>query len=88
MAMTKVRSQYWIPTLRNLVKLIIRNCRTCKKYQATSYPEPKPIPLTKDRAEEFFPFQVIGIDYAGPIFLSFKDQERFKSIHSIVFMQR
>ena len=87
MTVTKVRSQHWIPTLINLVKRIIRNCRTCKKYQATSYSEPKPIPLTKDKAEECFPFQVIGIDYAGPIFLSFKDQERFKSIHSIVFMQ-
>ena len=62
MTMTKVRSQYWIPTLKNLVKFIIRNCRAYKKYQATSYPDPKPGPLAKDRTEQCFPFQVIGID--------------------------
>ena len=68
MPMTKVRSQYWISTRRNLVKFSIRNCRTCKKYQATSYPDPKSGPLTKDRTEQCFPLQVIGADYAGPIF--------------------
>ena len=83
--MKKVRSQYWIPTLKNLVKFIIRNCCACKKYQATSYPDPKPGPLTKDRMEQCFPFE--GVDYAGPIFFLFKDQERFESIHSIAFMQ-
>ena len=66
--MTKVRSQYWIPTLRNLVKCIIRNCCACKKYQAISYPDPKPGPFTNDRTEQCFPVEVIGVDYAGPIF--------------------
>ena len=70
MTMTKVRSQYRIRTLRNLVKSIIRNCCESKKYQATSYPDPKPGPLTKDRTEQCFPFQVIGVDYACPIFSS------------------
>ena len=72
MTMTKVHSQYWIPTLRNLVKLITRSCRAYKKYQAISYPDPKPGPSTKDRTEQRFPFQVIGVDYAGPIFFSFR----------------
>ena len=45
MQMTKLRPQYWIPTLRNLLKFIIRNYRACQKYQATSYPDPKPGPL-------------------------------------------
>ena len=49
MTVTKVRSQYWIPTLRNLVKSIIRNCRAGEKYQATFSPDPKPRPFTKDR---------------------------------------
>ena len=83
--MKKVHSQYWTLILRNLVKFIIRNCCACKKYQATSYPDPKPGPLTKDRMEQCFPFE--DVDYAGPIFFLFKDQERFESIHSIAFMQ-
>ena len=32
MTMTKVCSQYWIPTVRNLVKFIIRKCHASKKY--------------------------------------------------------
>ena len=56
MTMTKVHSQNWIPTLRNLVKFIIRNCRACKKYQAKSDPDLKPGPLSKERTD------------AGPIF--------------------
>ena len=79
MAMTKVRSQYWIPTLRNLAKFIIRNCRPCKKYQATSCPDPNPGQLAKDRTEQYFPFQVIGVDYAGPIFYRSKTRKDFKA---------
>ena len=77
--MTKVRSQYWIPALRNLVKFIIRNCCACKKYQATSYPDPKPGPLTKDITEKCFPFQVIVVDYAGPIFYRSKTRNDLKA---------
>ena len=51
MTMIKVRSQNWIPTRRNLVKSFIRNCRACKKYQATFDPNPKPGPLSKDRTD-------------------------------------
>ena len=74
-----MRSQHWILTLRNLVKLIIRNCRACKKYQAISYPDPKPGPLKKDRREQCFPFQVIGVDYAGPIFYRSKTRKDLKT---------
>ena len=63
MTMTKVHSQNWIPTLRNLVKFIIRNCRACKKYQVTSDPDPKPGPLSKDRTD------------AGPIFYRSKTRK-------------
>ena len=42
MIMTKVCSQYWIPTLRSLVMFIIRNCPARKEYKATYYPDPKP----------------------------------------------
>ena len=38
MTMTKVRSQFSIPTLRNLVKFIIRICRACKKISSTILP--------------------------------------------------
>ena len=79
MTMAKVCSQYWIPTLGNLVKFIIRNCRACKKYQATAYPDAKPEPLTKDITEKCFPLQVISVNYAGPIFYSSKTRKYLKA---------
>ena len=68
---------YWILTLRNLVKFIIRNA--CKKYQFTCYADPNPGPLTKDKTEQYFPFQVIGVDYAGLIFYLSKTRKDWKN---------
>ena len=68
MTMTKVHSRYLIPTLRKLFKFIIRKCLACKKYQATSYPVPKPGPLRKARTEQCFTFQGTGVNCAGHIF--------------------
>ena len=79
MTVTKVRSQYWIPTLRNLVKFIIRNCCACKEYQATFYPDPKPGPLAKDRTDQCFPFQVMSVDSAEPIFYRSKARKDLKA---------
>ena len=79
MIMAKVCSKSCIPTLRNLVKFIIRNCRACKKHQTTSYPDPKPGPLAKDRTEQYFPFSVIDVDYAGPIFYRSKARKDLKA---------
>ena len=79
MTMSQVRSDYWIPTLRNRTKSIIRKCNTCKKFRAVSYPEPKPGLLTKDRTEQCFPFQVIGVDYAGPIYYRSKIKRDLKA---------
>ena len=74
-------SQYWIPTLRNLVKFIIRNRRACKKYQVTFYPDPKPGPLANDRTEQCDPFQVIGVDCAGTIFFRSKTRKDLKAFY-------
>ena len=49
MTMTNVRSTFWITSLRQLTKSIIRNCCGCKRHYAVPYPQPKPGPLPKDR---------------------------------------
>ena len=72
MTMTNVRSTFLIPSLRQLTKSIIHNCYGCKQHYAVPYPQPKPGPLPKDRSEAAMPFQVIGTDYAGPIYYSTK----------------
>ena len=87
MTMTKVRSQFWIPTLRNPVKFIIRNFFTCNKYQASYYLDPKPKLLTKDRTKQSFPFLVIGADYKDPIFYCSRARKDWKA-YILLFVRK
>ena len=65
--MTKVRSRYWIPRLRRLVKKVRGVCAGCKRHQAMAYAAQPPADLPTTRTQGVNPFQVIGIDYAGPV---------------------
>ena len=67
LTMAKVRSRYWIPKLRKLVKKVRRSCHGCKRFQAIAYAAPPRGSLPTTRTEGVNPFQVIGVDYAGPL---------------------
>ena len=67
LTMAKVRERFWVPRLRQLVKRIRRKCNGCKRFQVKAYHVPPPGKLPKTRTEGDVPFQVIGVDFAGPI---------------------
>ena len=67
MTMTLLRQRYWIPRLRQLAKKVITKYYGCKKFQTTAYHHPPVGPLPKDRTVGSVPFEVVGVDYAGPI---------------------
>ena len=67
LTMTLVRSDYWIPQLRQLTKKVINNCFGCKKFLATAFHSLPPANLPTDRTIGSTPFQVIGVNYAGPM---------------------
>ncbi|KAK3749831.1 hypothetical protein QZH41_004612 [Actinostola sp. cb2023] len=67
LTMAKVRQQHWVPRLRRLTKRIVKSCHGCRRFQAQAYATPPPGNLPTDRTEGETPFQVIGVDYAGPI---------------------
>ena len=67
LTMAKVRESHWIPRLRRLTRRVIKNCFGCRRFHATHFPNPQPGKLPKDRTEGDLPFQVVGVDYAGPI---------------------
>ena len=64
---TWIPEQYWITTLRQLVKSVRSACWGCKHFTASSLTVPHPVPLPKDRTNGGAAFEVIGIDFAGPI---------------------
>ena len=67
LTMTKVRSIYWVPRLRRLVRKVRKRCHGCKRFTATAYASPPPGILPTTRTQGVSPYQVIGVDYAGPL---------------------
>ena len=67
LTMAFIRRDYWVPRLRQLTKKVINDCFGCKKFQAKAFGSPPPGNLPIDRTMGSAPFQVLGVDYAGPI---------------------
>ena len=67
LTMMMIRRDYWIPRLRQLTKKVIRGCFGCKKFHVTAFQSLPPGQLPIDRTIGSTPFQVLGVDYAGPI---------------------
>lgn len=67
LTMTFVRQQYWVPRLRRLTKKVIRACYGCKKFQVTAFANSPTASLPTDRTVGSVPFEVAGVDFAGPI---------------------
>lgn len=61
-----LRNNYWIPLLRNELRVLIKNCVTCvrfnKKFETQLMAE-----LPADRVNPNRAFLFVGVDYAGPI---------------------
>ena len=66
MTMTHIREKYWIPKLRQLTKTMIRSCHGCQRFRAIAFKTPTTGQLPKDRTEGDRPFQIVGLDFAGP----------------------
>ena len=65
--MAKVREIHRVPRLRQLVKKIRTGCWGCKWHRARVYQSPPPGNLPITRTQGSTPFQVLGVDFAGPI---------------------
>ena len=65
--MAIIHKHHWIPRLRRLVKRILNRCPDCNRFQVSAVASPPPGLLRRDRTEETTPFEVIGVDYVGPL---------------------
>ncbi|KAK3744823.1 hypothetical protein QZH41_015697, partial [Actinostola sp. cb2023] len=79
LTMSHVRAKYWIPRLRRMARRIIRNCHGCKRFQAIALSSPPTGNLPTDRTGGSTPFQVVGVDYAGPIIYKLKNGKEGKA---------
>ncbi len=79
MTMAHVRECYWVPRLRQLTRKVVKRCFGCRRFQARAVAQPPPGLLPLDRTEGSRPFQVIGVDFAGPIKYVMKRKQEAKS---------
>lgn len=85
--MSKVREIHWVPRLRQLVENIRAGCWGCKRHRARAYESPPPGNLSITRTQESTPFQVLGVDFAGPIRYQTKGKTNRKPIFGTVRVQ-
>ena len=78
LAMVRIRDQYWITTLRQLVKRIIKRCYECKRFNISHYLKPSQGLIPTGRTKQDLPFSVIETDYAGPFICKTKGKRDTK----------
>ncbi|XP_048478552.1 uncharacterized protein LOC125488881 [Plutella xylostella] len=64
----ELRNTVWITGARRAIRNITSKCVICKRFNGKSYETPCP-PLPENRIKDAAPFQVTGVDAAGPMIL-------------------
>lgn len=67
--LTELRSRYWLPKGRQVVKRQLRNCVLCSKIQGKPFSSPAVPNLPEFRVEKSSAFANTGVDFAGPLYV-------------------
>ena len=76
--LTELRSRFWVIKGRSVVKRILHNCYTCRRYEGKPYTVPPPPPLPAFRVREAPPFSGTGVDFAGPLYVNHPGEAQSK----------
>lgn len=66
--LVELRSEYWAPKGRQLVKKTLHQCVICKKLEGLPYKAYKRAELPEKRVTDVPAFTHVGVDFAGPLF--------------------
>ena len=80
---TYLHQRYWIPTARQCVRCMLRNCVVCNKLYRNHYKPPDPPPLPKHRVQKMEPFTVTGINFTGALYI--RSPEGEKKVYKCLF---
>ena len=67
--LTAIRQSYRIPSARQLIRKLLRQCVICRKTEGKPYQMPDPPPLVKCRVQQTQPFKVTGVDFTGALYV-------------------
>ncbi|XP_060559755.1 uncharacterized protein LOC132719842 [Ruditapes philippinarum] len=76
---TFLRQKYWIPSIRQTVKNILRKCTCCVKVIGKPYSAPDPPPLPKCRVSDVKPFTYTGVDFSGALLVRDSNKRDIKA---------
>ena len=77
--LAELRSRYWVPRGRQVVKRILSECVTCRKFTGKPYSTPPTAALPDFRVKEAPPFSRVGVDFAGPLYVKEKSGQMGKA---------
>ena len=67
---TAIKQVYWIPSIKQRMRSILRKCAICVKTMGKAYRTPDLPPLPKVRVGEARPFAVTGVDFTGALYVN------------------
>ena len=66
--LAKTREKFWIVHGRRVAKGVVHDCLICRRFSAPSYAQVEAaLPLS--RTSQARPFSIIGVDFAGPLYV-------------------
>ncbi|GFX38765.1 integrase catalytic domain-containing protein [Trichonephila clavipes] len=76
--LTQIRETYWILCGRQTVKSCLKKCLICRRFKVRPGNQIT-APLPENRIQAEFPFETVGIDFAGPIYTK-NDEKAYISL--------
>ena len=85
--LTELRSRFWVPKGRQVVRRVIARCSVCKRFEGQHYSVPPAAALPGFRLEEQFVFTNTGVDFCGPLFVKAGTNEKghMNKVHIALF---
>ena len=77
--LAELRTKFWVPKGRQVVKKILSQCVTCTKWESTAFTQPATASLPDFRVNLAPPFSRVGVDFAGQMYV----KERGKQLKKV-----
>ena len=67
--LAQVCEEYWIPQGRVEVRSVLTQCLICRWHEGPPFQLPHMPPWPRERVSQSHPFQFVGLDYLGPVYV-------------------